>query len=225
MKQLVRDCDNELAEMNTWIESYQRDERREVSVRIETQQAEGSALAARESIRSQAKADSRSCEKSGRLFWLRAAGQFLWLPSPPDRDSSIPMGREFRWQQFSTTRTPAFTMNSIAAGRAASRKRGGGKLSTAGSCRLAGQRQSRRAFSRALQVSEDEQDGVIERLLAIEQACASQEELWLQMNEEMLTWRLRAGRAEACLSQNHRWRNQAPACDSSLPVEVIPQPH
>jgi integrase len=34
MRQLVRDCDNELAEMNL-IESYQRDERREVSIRIE----------------------------------------------------------------------------------------------------------------------------------------------------------------------------------------------
>ena len=34
MKQLVRDCDNELAEMEL-IESYQRDERREVSIRIE----------------------------------------------------------------------------------------------------------------------------------------------------------------------------------------------
>ncbi|HME00767.1 MAG TPA: site-specific integrase [Terriglobia bacterium] len=34
MKQLVRDCDNELAEMDL-IESYQRDERRELSIRIE----------------------------------------------------------------------------------------------------------------------------------------------------------------------------------------------
>jgi len=65
MKQLVRDCDNELAEMDL-IESYQRDERREVSIRIEPA-GRRSALAERKSIRSQAKADSRSCEKSCRL--------------------------------------------------------------------------------------------------------------------------------------------------------------
>jgi hypothetical protein len=41
--------------------------------------------------------------------------------------------------------------------------------------------------------------GLVERLLAIEQAYASQEELWLQINDEMLTWRLRAERAEARL--------------------------
>ncbi len=34
MKQLIRDCDNELAKMDL-IESYQKDERREVSIRIE----------------------------------------------------------------------------------------------------------------------------------------------------------------------------------------------
>lgn len=38
---------------------------------------------------------------------------------------------------------------------------------------------------------------LVERLLTIEQAYASQEELWLQMNEEVLTWRLRTERAEA----------------------------
>ena len=40
---------------------------------------------------------------------------------------------------------------------------------------------------------------LVERLLATEQAYASQEELWLQMNDEMLTLRLRAERAEARL--------------------------
>ena len=35
---------------------------------------------------------------------------------------------------------------------------------------------------------------LVERLLAIEQAYACQEERWLQMNDEMLTWRLRAER-------------------------------
>ncbi|HME00766.1 MAG TPA: hypothetical protein VKM93_25975 [Terriglobia bacterium] len=40
---------------------------------------------------------------------------------------------------------------------------------------------------------------LVERLLATEQAYTSQEELWLQMNDEMLTWRLRAERAEARL--------------------------
>ncbi|HXJ94084.1 MAG TPA: hypothetical protein VMT20_14645 [Terriglobia bacterium] len=39
-------------------------------------------------------------------------------------------------------------------------------------------------------------EDLVERLLGIEQAYASQEELWLQMNDEMLTWRLRAERAE-----------------------------
>ena len=34
MKQLMRDCDNELAEMDL-IESYRRDERREVSIQIQ----------------------------------------------------------------------------------------------------------------------------------------------------------------------------------------------
>jgi hypothetical protein len=35
------------------------------------------------------------------------------------------------------------------------------------------------------------------RLLAVEQKYAEQEEQWLQVNEELMTWRLRAERAEA----------------------------
>jgi hypothetical protein len=34
------------------------------------------------------------------------------------------------------------------------------------------------------------------RLLAVEQKYAEQEEQWLQVNEELMTWRLRAERAE-----------------------------
>jgi hypothetical protein len=76
-----------------------------------------------------------------------------------------------------------------------SRKRGGGKLSTA------------EVAARSVKVNRDvararckmNKTALVERLLAVEQACASQEELWLQMNDEMLTWRLRAERAEACL--------------------------
>ncbi len=37
------------------------------------------------------------------------------------------------------------------------------------------------------------------RLLAVEQKYAEQEEQWLQVNEELMTWRLRAERAEAQL--------------------------
>jgi uncharacterized coiled-coil protein SlyX len=37
------------------------------------------------------------------------------------------------------------------------------------------------------------------RLLAVEQKYAEQEEHWLQVNEELVTWRLRAERAEARL--------------------------
>jgi hypothetical protein len=37
------------------------------------------------------------------------------------------------------------------------------------------------------------------RLMAVEQKYAEQEEQWLQVNEELMTWRLRAERAEARL--------------------------
>ena len=79
-----------------------------------------------------------------------------------------------------------------------SRKRGGGKLSTAevAARPVKVNRDVARARCRYLKMNKT---ALVERLLAIEQACASQEELWLQMNDEMLTWRLRAERAEACL--------------------------
>jgi hypothetical protein len=38
---------------------------------------------------------------------------------------------------------------------------------------------------------------LVARLLAVEQKYAEQEEQWLQVNEELMTWRLRAERAEA----------------------------
>lgn len=46
---------------------------------------------------------------------------------------------------------------------------------------------------------------LIERLLAVERAYAEQEERWLRLNDELLTWRLRA---------DHR--------DAQLPLEVPP---
>jgi hypothetical protein len=43
---------------------------------------------------------------------------------------------------------------------------------------------------------------LIERLLAMEQACAEQEERWLQVNDDLLEWRIRAAQAEARLERN-----------------------
>jgi hypothetical protein len=51
-----------------------------------------------------------------------------------------------------------------------------------------------RARYRYLKMSKAE---LAARLLAVEQKCAEQEEQWLQVNEELMTWRLRAERAEA----------------------------
>jgi hypothetical protein len=53
-----------------------------------------------------------------------------------------------------------------------------------------------RARYRYLKMSKAE---LAARLLAIEQKYAEQEEQWLQVNEELMTWRLRAERAEARL--------------------------
>lgn len=53
-----------------------------------------------------------------------------------------------------------------------------------------------RARYRYLKMSKAE---LAARLLAVEQKYAEQEELWLQVNEELMTWRLRAERAEARL--------------------------
>ena len=38
---------------------------------------------------------------------------------------------------------------------------------------------------------------LVERLLIVEKEYAEQEALWLQVNEELVTWRLRAEREEA----------------------------
>jgi hypothetical protein len=51
-----------------------------------------------------------------------------------------------------------------------------------------------RARYRYLKMSKAE---LVERLLAVEQKYAKQEEQWLQVNEELVTWRLRAERAES----------------------------
>jgi hypothetical protein len=40
--------------------------------------------------------------------------------------------------------------------------------------------------------------------MAVEQKYAEQEEQWLQVNEELMTWRLRAERAEARLHAESR---------------------
>jgi hypothetical protein len=53
-----------------------------------------------------------------------------------------------------------------------------------------------RALYRYLKMSKAE---LAARLLAVEQKYAEQEEQWLQVNEELMTWRLRAERAEARL--------------------------
>jgi hypothetical protein len=53
-----------------------------------------------------------------------------------------------------------------------------------------------RALYRYLKMSKAE---LASRLLAVEQKYAEQEEQWLQVNEELMTWRLRAERAEARL--------------------------
>ena len=53
-----------------------------------------------------------------------------------------------------------------------------------------------RARYRYLKMSKAE---LAARLLAVEQKYAEQEEQWLQVNEELMTWRLRAERAEARL--------------------------
>ena len=53
-----------------------------------------------------------------------------------------------------------------------------------------------RALYRYLKMSKAE---LAARLLAVEQKYAEQEEQWLQLNEELMTWRLRAERAEARL--------------------------
>ena len=54
-----------------------------------------------------------------------------------------------------------------------------------------------RARRRYLKMSKAE---LAARLLAVEQKYAEQEEQWFQLNEELLTWRLRAERAEASIS-------------------------
>ena len=54
-----------------------------------------------------------------------------------------------------------------------------------------------RARRRYLKMSKAE---LAVRLLAVEQKYAEQEEQWFQLNEELLTWRLRAERAEARIS-------------------------
>ena len=53
-----------------------------------------------------------------------------------------------------------------------------------------------RARHRYLKMSKAE---LAARLLAVEQKYAEQEEQWIQINEELMTWRLRAERAEARL--------------------------
>jgi hypothetical protein len=40
---------------------------------------------------------------------------------------------------------------------------------------------------------------LVQRLITIEQAYADQQELWLQLNDELLTWKLRAQKAETRL--------------------------
>src|SRR5262249_38323190 len=56
-----------------------------------------------------------------------------------------------------------------------------------------------RARRRYLKMSKAE---LAARLLAVEQKYAEQEEQWFQLNEELLTWRLRAERAEARIRAN-----------------------
>jgi len=53
-----------------------------------------------------------------------------------------------------------------------------------------------RALYRYLKMSKAE---LAARLIAVEQKYAEQEEQWLQVNEELMTWRLRAERAEVRL--------------------------
>ena len=45
---------------------------------------------------------------------------------------------------------------------------------------------------------------LVDRLLAAECACAEQEQRWLAQQDEVLTWRLRAEKAEAVLRPNYR---------------------
>ena len=61
-------------------------------------------------------------------------------------------------------------------------------------------RDVRRVRQRYWRMGKDE---LVERLVALEQAHAAQEERWLRVNDELLTWRLRAERAEAQLAREH----------------------
>ena len=70
-----------------------------------------------------------------------------------------------------------------------SRKRADGNAAGAAARPVKLNRDLARTRYRYLKMSKTE---LVERLLGIEQAYASQEELWLQSNDEMLTWRLRA---------------------------------